>query len=204
MTSGMYDADVDGSFEYGLLHDIGGRGRDVEFHPRVFCLEGPDQFRNAQILISDQRVDDTQVERAGQILVHAAHIAFEALDVGDQLQTGRIHLESLFSQCKTDTAATAQTYTQPDLQALDVAADGRKPELQLGFCGGKPTAFGDGAENAQQPDIPVAQFRHEVSAVDLHLFASSATMLAQPVIFVNSWRAARFDQPAMQVTCHQQ
>src|SRR5580658_540584 len=164
------DAGMEGPVEDGLLDDVRRRGRDVELDIAMALLVTLDDGRDRQVLVGNQRIDDAELEGSGQFEMDAANIGFETLKIGQQLEAGRIDLPSLVGQRKSHPPAPAQPHAQPSFQVFDVAADRRQTQLQFRFRRREAAAPGHGAEDAEQPDIAIADLAVEASRLQSHCF----------------------------------
>ncbi len=179
------DAGIEGAIDDRLLDGIGGLGLDVEFDVRVLALVALQDPRQRQVGIRDEGVDHPDAERAREAGMDVAHAALEALQIGEQLQTGTVDVTSLVRELETDPATATQAHAQPDLQVLDIAAYRGQAHLQLGLRRCKSAAAGDGAEHTQSPDIAVTDLNGEAARVESHSFPSRQACLDKSSFLVH-------------------
>jgi len=164
------EAGVQGTVENRLFYDIRSRGRDVELDVGVPLLVAPEDGRDRQVPVGNERIDDAHIEGSAQLEVDAADIRLEAVEIGDELKAQGIDLPAEIGQGKAAAPAPTQPHAEPGFQILDVSADRRQPQLQFLFRRGEAAATRHGAEHAQQADVAVAYLAVEASRIQPHGF----------------------------------
>ena len=108
-------------------------------------------------LVGHGFIEDRQRQVALQGAVHVIDLIAEVFNAADQALGGFIDLAAFLGQGKAGAAAVTQGHAQPQLQILQVTADGGAANIQLQLGGGQATTAGNRHKNAQQADIGVRQ-----------------------------------------------
>ena len=158
------DADVKLPVEHAALNAVERGHVQVQRHVTRALGEQRYRLRNVRLRVAHRLVKHRHLQLPAHALVDLVHAAAKSVGRRQQLRGLGVDFLPLRRERKARAAPAAQYQAQAGFQVFDVAAHGRRANIEFEFGRRHAAAIGHGAKHAQKAQIHVAELAQRRAA----------------------------------------
>jgi len=144
---------VQARLQHALLQLVRTHHRQIQVHAGMLLAEGADHLGQGNRPFTDHRIEDAELESAGQFALERGGIALELVQFGEDAQGFLVQQLALGGQREAAATAMAEGDAELGFQLAHVGADRRGRQVEFLLRGGEALLADHRDEHPQQLEI---------------------------------------------------